>query len=227
MNAVPAELELTIWRADSHPITIEYCPAVLDEIRLHTVDGFNRVPHGGVEIGGILFGSRDGDTVRVLAHRPLACDYASGPSFTLSPADEHALERLLATMDDELAGLQPVGWYHSHTRSAIFLSARDLEIFDRYFPEPSQIALVVRPANLEPTRAGFFFREPDGSVRNASSYGEFVLQPVAKPAQPARPSIAESVRSVKMKFVAQMPVEQIPMEQMQVAQPTAVPPTNR
>ena len=36
-----------------------------------------------------------------------------------------------------------MGWYHSHTRSEIFLSDADLEIHNRYFPEPWQVALVL------------------------------------------------------------------------------------
>src|SRR5690348_6140477 len=102
------------------------------------VEGLNRVPHGGVEIGGVLFGNHGKGTVHVMARRALVCEYASGPSFTLSEKDQRGLERLLAdaAADAELSGLEPVGWYHSHTRSGIFLSEQDLEIFQRYFPHP-------------------------------------------------------------------------------------------
>lgn len=72
-----------------------------------------------------------------------------------------------------MRGLEPVGWYHSHTRSGVELSLRDLEIYDSYFPQRWQVALVVRPDNYGPARAGFFFRERDGSVHAERTFWEF------------------------------------------------------
>ena len=71
-----------------------------------------------------------------------------------------------------------LGWYHSHTRSEIFLSAEDLEIHNRFFPEPWQFALVLKPHTFQPMRAGFFFREQDGSIHSAAAYQEFVVEPL-------------------------------------------------
>jgi hypothetical protein len=73
-----------------------------------------------------------------------------------------------------------VGWYHSHTRSEISLSVQDLEIHNRYFPEPWQVALEVRPHALQPMRAGFLFREAGSAIHAESSYREFLL-PLAAP----------------------------------------------
>jgi hypothetical protein len=78
---------------------------------------------------------------------------------------------------------QPVGWYHSHTRSEIFLSDADQDLHNRFFPEPWQVALVLKPHTFEPMRGGFFFREPDGSMRGAATYREFQLDPL--PPRPA------------------------------------------
>ena len=72
--------------------------------------------------------------------------------------------------------MEPVGYYHSHTREQICMSDDDMQLFNRFFPLPWQVALVVRPANLAPARAGFFFREPAGTVRTESSYREFQLR---------------------------------------------------
>jgi proteasome lid subunit RPN8/RPN11 len=180
MNA-HAEVELESWQATGHPLTIEYDAAVLNEIRTEAIDGLNRLSRGGLEIGGVLFGRKDGDRITILSHRPLACEYALGPSFTLSPKDELAMEQLLAS-----PSLLAVGWYHSHTRSGILLSEKDMQIFNRFFPEPWQIALVVRPHRFDPTVAGFFFREPNG-IRTQSSYCEFTVKSpaVVRAAPPA------------------------------------------
>ena len=178
MTPTTFDLSLDAWQADGCPTRIEYARAVMEELRLAAMEGLNRIPHGGVEIGGVLFGYRDQDSVTILAHRPLACEYAFGPTFKLSDNDGRAMRdlQLAPGTDRELSGMQAVGWYHSHTRSGIQLSEIALQIFDSYFPEPWQIALVLRPQILKPTRGGFFFREPDGTIRAQSTRREFVIR---------------------------------------------------
>mgnify|MGYP001038798582 CR=1 FL=1 len=167
------------WAVDELPLAVEYSPAVMQDIRAAAVDGFYKIPHGGVEVGGVLFGERIPEGVRILAFRPIACQYATGPSFTLTEHDRAGLARLLETYTSEegLRDLVPVGWYHSHTRSEVCLTESDLEIYNTYFPEPWQVSLVLRPERAAPVRAGFFAREPDGKVRAKSSYREFALAP--------------------------------------------------
>jgi proteasome lid subunit RPN8/RPN11 len=161
------------------PFPLECSPAVLEEIRGRAIDAFFSVPHGGAEIGGVLLGKRAGRGVRILASQALECEHAFGPGFTLSEKDHARLQRLLEDTSRDLRahGLEAVGWYHSHTRSEILLSDTDLEIHNRYFPHAWQVALVVRPHATKPMRAGFFFREADGSMRAECSYTEFSIQP--------------------------------------------------
>ena len=180
VSDIPSE----VWQADGYATRIEYSRAVIEELGIAATDGFNRLAHGGVEIGGVLFGVRNSDSIEILAHRALTCEYAFGPSFTLSENDGRALEDLLASVADnpELAGMQAVGWYHSHTRSDISLSQKDLELYQHYFPELWQIALVLRPYRFDPVRAGFFFRERDGSVYADATRQEFIIhRPRQKP----------------------------------------------
>jgi len=161
---------------------VEYSPRTLDDIRLAVVDAFFSLPRGGAEIGGILLGCFCDGRLRILDYRPLDCEHAVGPSFTLSERDHARLAELLAEAAKGAPERQPAGWYHSHTRSDIFLSEADREIHLRYFPEPWQTALVLRPHAFLPARAAFFFRGADGSMGEAAS-GEFVLE--ALPVQPA------------------------------------------
>jgi proteasome lid subunit RPN8/RPN11 len=163
-------------------LAIEFSREAMETVRAAVVDGFYKLARGGLEVGGVLFGQRSGDSVRILASRPIACEHAFGPSFVLSENDEAGLRTLLesATSDPELKGLVPAGWYHSHTRSEISLSDRDLEVHNRHFREPWQVALVVRPEKMRPARARFFLREPGGSVTPDSSHGEFLVAPLPK-----------------------------------------------
>jgi hypothetical protein len=125
-------------------------------------------------------GRRDG-VLRIQAVRPIECEYANGPRFELSKRDETGLAELLqaSSGDPGLAGLEPAGYHHSHTREEICLSQADVRIFNRFFPLPWQIALVVRPANHAPARAGFFFREENLGVRTESDYCELQFSLVA------------------------------------------------
>lgn len=163
------------WGVEDHAIRIEYAVPALEEICANAVDGLLSFRHGGMEVGGVLFGTAAGDRVRIVTYRPLKCEHAFGPRFVLSERDRAALKELLYAPRREagLRGLEPVGWYHSHTRSGIQLSPRDLEIYDSYFPQRWQVALVISPDNFGPARAGFFFREPDRTVRGEYTYEEF------------------------------------------------------
>ena len=186
------------WAPAQCPFRVAYSLRALDDIRLAVVDAFFSIPHGGAEIGGILLGMREGLQMTILNYVPLDCEHAFGPSFTLSPTDLDRLSVLLEEARRNSPDLQPIGWYHSHTRSGIFLSEVDLEIHKRFFPAPWHIALVLKPHAFQPTRAGFFFREADGSFHAQASYLEFILEslpprPGPAPTGPA-PAPGSSVR---------------------------------
>ena len=179
------DITVAQWTAPECPFHIEYSTRVLDDIRLAVVDAFFSLPRGGAEIGGILLGRQEGDRIFVTDYEALDCEHAMGPSFVLSPRDQTLLAEMTARAKRNPQDRQPVGWYHSHTRSEIFLSETDQDIHNRFFPEPWQIALVLKPHTFEPTRGGFFFRDGNGAIRGSASYQEFVLDP-----QPMRPAPA-------------------------------------
>jgi len=183
-----AEFTFGSWSAPEVPLAVEYPLEILDELRAAACDGLQRLARGGLEIGGVLFGSRRDNAIRILTWRPIQCEHASGPAFVLSAKDRAALAQLLdgAEADIDLRGLQPVGWFVSHTRSEICLSAADLEIYAQYFPSAWQVTLVLRPERHGTTRAGFFARAADGSVSAEASPREFALEPLrAKAAKAA------------------------------------------
>ncbi|MGA3188290.1 MAG: hypothetical protein ABSF22_14385 [Bryobacteraceae bacterium] len=170
-----SDLKFASWNVSESPITIEYSLVVIEEIRHAVAEGFQRLSRGGIEVGGILYGSREGRTIRVLAMRTIACEHARGPAFLLSDKDRKVLNEQLAAdaEDPHLEGLISLGWFLSHTRSDITLSDSDLELYSIFFPAPWQVTMIVRPGRAGSMRAGFFVREADGTVKTERSYLEF------------------------------------------------------
>jgi proteasome lid subunit RPN8/RPN11 len=185
----PAVAKTLVWSVSGHSLSIEYLPTILEEIRAYATDGFNRIRHGGIEVGGVLFGAKSGDCIRIFGWRALDCEHAEGPGFVLSENDEAALRVLSeeSGKDPKMNGPEPVGWFHSHTRSGIFLSDSDLGIYERHFPHPWQIAMVLRPSQLGPAEVGFFFREQDGKINSQASYSTFTVDPLPPPAPSVKP----------------------------------------
>jgi hypothetical protein len=165
------------WHVPDCPVAIEYSLVVLEELRRRAEEFFQKIPHGGLEIGAVLLGERAEGVVRILEWRPIECEHAKGPGFILSEKDLTGLRELLGRCGQavELQGLEPVGWFHTHTRSNIHLSAEDQAIFDSFFPERWQVALVMQLVKNKPQMAGFFFRGEDSRVQTASSANEFVV----------------------------------------------------
>jgi len=171
------EEEFKTWKPEASALTIEYAASVMEDLRQAGEQGFQTIPHGGIEIGAILFGVRTDSTVRICEWRPIECSHARGPGFILSETDLRRMAETLSQARGEMPGLEPVGWFHTHTRSEIFLSAEDIAIFDQWFPQSWQIALVMRLKKESSATAGFFVREPDGSLRSEASYQEFTVRP--------------------------------------------------
>ncbi len=94
----------------------------------------------------------------------------------------HQEVRLLAARrtphvnDPLLGGLSVVGVYISRARGEVFLTDADLEYMEQH---QAALALVVAGS-----RAGFFAREPDGSLQAVRSYEEFSMTDAAQRSGP-------------------------------------------
>jgi proteasome lid subunit RPN8/RPN11 len=170
-----ADAKFGTWVVPESPVDVEYSLVVIEEIRQVVADGFQRLQRGGIEVGGVLYGTREDRIVRILAMREIACEHARGPTFHLSDNDRAALTAQLARdkEDMRLEGMLVVGWFLSHTRSDVTLQQSDLDTYSAFFPEPWQVTMVVHPGRAGAMRAGFFVREPDGTVKGERSYQEF------------------------------------------------------
>jgi hypothetical protein len=139
------------------------CPGHLAAaILAASFENFQRFSRGGLEIGGVLLGGRTSAGLLIEQWVPIECEHVRGPAFLLSERDKEALERSLA--DARRCGLEAIGWFVSHSRSALALSDSDLEIFNRFFPYPWQITLVIKPALNASARARIGSRDASGIV---------------------------------------------------------------
>ncbi len=125
----------------------------------------------GEEIGGILLGRSlpgAGRTVQIEDFELVPCQHLRGASYTLAPRDRESLSAQLARRK---AGTV-VGYFRSHTRPGLYLDQDDFAIISRYFSDPSDVALVVRPSAEGPAVGGFFFWE-EGDINRRAPYREF------------------------------------------------------
>jgi hypothetical protein len=185
---------------------VEYSHTVMEAVRQQAVNGFNSFGHGGLEIGGVLYGERHADVIRVFGCAELICEHASGPGFALSPKDEAAFRELIKPPH----GLRAVGWYCSHTRSGLALNPNDCAIMERFFGERS-LALIVKPLRFGPMEATFYIhgiaepgphfsvlvaREPELETNALQPVP--VLQPVPAPRAPREALPARAAAAIPM-----------------------------
>jgi hypothetical protein len=148
---------MIIWRGDGGTPEVRCAAGVLVEIAEIAISGYRRYPWGGVEIGGALFGKNESGIVHICSIRHAECEHHYGPAFDLSTKDCEAFEHLItaAAADEELVGLTPVGWYQSTSRRDLGLSDHARAFFQRFFPEPWQVAMVVKRSKDDPVRRVF------------------------------------------------------------------------
>lgn len=175
MTPMP-ESATVLWNPPGAPAAVECSVEVLDAIRHAALQGLQKLARGGLEEGGVLWGTVANGRLSIAAMRPIECEHARGPSFLLSEADRDKLRAALAAADPELHGLAPLGWWVSHTRSEIHLNPGDLEICNEFFPSPLQATLVVKPALHQPCRATYFLRDSLGAVDGGKVLDPFELR---------------------------------------------------
>jgi hypothetical protein len=151
------------WVVDYPEGTWE-CPyALLQSLAAEAMKGFESSPAGGAELGGVLYGTRTGNHVRVTANLPVACEHRNGPAFTLSEPDQAGLDELLGGENEWTKGLKPVGWYHTAYRELIPAPGTE-PLLDGWFPERWQAVLVLRRERGAPVQVGFFPPDTNGEV---------------------------------------------------------------
>ncbi len=163
-----------LWEAPGR-IAIYLHYNVIDRMLMEVMRSFGLVPKRGAEVGGLLLGSVEHGrklSVRIEDFEPVPCEHSRGPSYQLSESEQHLFEARLEGRRTQNGGsLRAVGFYRSHTREGLTLAPEDLELLRTCFPNPSDVALLIKPFATQVSVAGFFFRE-DGGFQD-QSYLEF------------------------------------------------------
>ena len=207
----PVAPQSVTWESPGAGYSVQYQLPVFREIDFLVNDGFRRIPHGGVETGGLLLGTVDDAVVRVESFQPIECEHAYGPSFQLSERDIEQLQRQIAdaAQDANATGLSPVGWFIAHTRSELVLNEREVALFRQLFPEPGRLTVLLKPERFKATRLAFLVRDRNGEVASDGGPIAFALpqgeragagtarreratEPVAEPVAEWRTPVAEA-----------------------------------
>ncbi|HEX4231734.1 MAG TPA: hypothetical protein VHZ07_23910 [Bryobacteraceae bacterium] len=167
MQAQSVRRERQLDRSVPPHLVPDLRPGLLNELCDQVLGAYSAAPHGGIEIGMVLFGKRIGQTIRVQDWRPLPCSHLLGPRFILSPADEELIPEVLSTpeRDPALAGTEPVGWCCSHTRNELVLLDRECDFHERYFQKPGTLAVILKPRSPLHADGALFGRNGDGQMR--------------------------------------------------------------
>jgi proteasome lid subunit RPN8/RPN11 len=165
------------WEVEGKPVVVRLELDLVDRLLKEVLRGFGLVPRRGVEMGGILLGTVHGSDGRLTVHvedfEPVLCQHTKGMTWVLSESEETRFEETLSRWNrKEGRRTCAVGFYRSHTREGLRLSQEDLSLLESYFPEPSAIALLIKPFATRTSVGAIFFRE-DGHVRSELSYREF------------------------------------------------------
>jgi hypothetical protein len=171
--------EYATWTEPDTLFQVHYSLQVFHEIDFGASEGYRRIPHGGIEVGGLLFGRRFLEGVRIEAFRPIECEHAMGPSFKLSERDLSALREQIerTAADPELGGLETLGWFIAHTRGPLQLTEAEALQFDDLLPGPGMMTVLVKPEKFKPTLFAFFVRRRDGRV-NVNGADRAIILPL-------------------------------------------------
>jgi hypothetical protein len=169
-------LPFYVWEVPGKPISIQLHFDVIDRVSPDILRGLGALKRRGAEVGGILLGSiQDGPHPKVIVEDfvSVQSEYLTGPSYNLSPNDLVGFEAVLERCKSDPTGkLSVVGFYRSHTRDELYMDDADLALANRYFSEPGNVFMLIKPFATRPCIGGFFFWE-DGQIYRESTYLQF------------------------------------------------------
>lgn len=151
---------------------------LIDRLLQEVMRGFGAMPRRSLEMGGLLIGwvEQEGDrrVITIEDFEPIPCRHSKGTAWLLTAEEQIRFEETLARWRNaEGRRSYTVGFYRSHTREGMGLTAEDQAMFSRFFPDPSSIVMLVKPFATRSSVGAIFVRDGHGGLRTTSSYREF------------------------------------------------------
>ncbi|HEV2444478.1 MAG TPA: hypothetical protein VGS58_01090 [Candidatus Sulfopaludibacter sp.] len=173
-----------VWRDPDRGISIHIPLPAADRLASEAMEAYRALPHGGLEIGGLLLGDSAGSTISILDYVPVESEHRTGPAYRLSEADLMAFAAAL------LHHPEAIGIYRTTRYESLSLLEDDISLFYQHFRRREALYLLIDPAA---GRAAFFLPENgslvkvhDFEFRRGGLEGE-TAEPVP-PAAAARPA---------------------------------------
>lgn len=160
----------TEWPVDGWPEVVRYRRDVLHQISGQMTAGFRAYSWGGVEVGGVLFGTRDGSSFSISGHRPVDCEHANGPSYELTDRDRDSMRKVAEEARSE--DLEPIGWYKSVSNRELAVTEADHAVWADLFPLG---VMLILKRSKEGVKSGATFCRADGRILS----GRRTLDPTA------------------------------------------------
>lgn len=148
------------WEGDGHMANVTVFMSQRTFVRVCAHSGSDL----GNEVGGWLLGRWRRD--RLTGQRFIVIDASlpaghtrHGSAFLTFTQDTQV--ELRKQMEVRFPKKELVGWYHTHPRMGVFMSAYDTWLHSHFFPLDYQVALVIEPYSKN---GGFFIRQSDGTL---------------------------------------------------------------
>lgn len=160
------------WTDPKSGFKIVYSIALFTDVAKAADAGLRRVPHGGIEVGGILLGRLTEQGVHLEGFSPIACQYKFGPSFRLSDVDLEKLRTQLEGLgtdynlaDPSTERAQAVGFFVSHARGPLVVTDEEAKIFEDFFAAAGCVIVLAKPDFDSPPIFSFLTRDANGELQ--------------------------------------------------------------
>jgi hypothetical protein len=172
-------------------------PAVLVRLDALVREGFELLPKGGLETGGLLLGSIGSSELWIDEIEPVPIEHRWGPSYQLSDSEIETFRQIIHS-----SAVPPparaIGHFRSHARGEIAINSTDLTIAT-LAPAPVHFVLLIKGSRFEPRIAQLFRKRGENCVEllqfpldfDPAKVRSIVPQPaLPKPAPIAEPLVA-------------------------------------
>lgn len=217
-----------VWSVPGKGVEVHLDIEVLERMASEVMRGFGAVPKRGAEVGGLLLGTIEPGRpaiVRIEDFEPVNCEYKRGPSYLLAEDDGRAFADACRRWDRNSGKpAYAVGYYRSNTREGLKFAPEDVELMNHYFPDASEIALLIRPSATRASVGGFFTREEGLFPETSPLEFPFRRWDLTGEEPPARRSMSDSRRERTGPELVRTPKREEPAPPAPVTQREELPP---